>query len=559
MEQQFPFTANEHLFKHLHERREIFRLHPEKIYPWWRWPCRVKTLLLTDGSLDFGPGDFGLSTFVSILKNDGRAYVDFDITIAHRGSFVGDPGVTVSRSIPSFRFDNASHFTTAMYDQVWLFGFNSGSSLSDAELTALSAFMNGGGGVFATGDHGTLGQGLCGAITRVRKMRRWDNASGEVGMTDPRRNDTNRPGHDPGSQFDDQSDDIPQTIQPRLYSSWWGAFWRETYPHPVLCSPLGRITVLPDHPHEGECLQPTNLSDTYLDGSPEFPGGVAPQIIAWSTVLAGSNAGGIKQATQAQRFGAISAYDGHKAKVGRVITDATWHHFVNVNLVGELVDFENNRGTTEDPSKINGFLSSLSGQQHLAQIKHYYINIGVWISRPSNLYCFNSRWIWELVFNHRILEATTDNPNIPLAKISPALLYTIGSHATDVLGKRASQCRRLRLVIDLFEVLHPDIARLIDPWEPEREIEPNPPIPWFDYNPLMAMSVGAGLVAVREQYITEKRKDANKIDAEEIFDVFTKGASWGLELGLKELDNDLKKLNDLRQGFKLQDNKSKKK
>ena len=59
--------------------KEIFRINPEKIYPWWRFPCRVKTLLLTDGSLDFGPGDFGLSTFVSILKNDGRAYVDFDI------------------------------------------------------------------------------------------------------------------------------------------------------------------------------------------------------------------------------------------------------------------------------------------------------------------------------------------------------------------------------------------------------------------------------------------------------------------------------------------------
>ena len=190
----FVFPGNEHLFNQLKERSELFKLAPEKIYHWWRRPCKVKLLLLTDG-LDFGPGDFGLSTFVSILANDGRAYVDFDITIAHRGPIVGNPGVTVTRSIPNFRFNNASHFTDAMYDQVWLFG-SSGVGLVTAELTILSAFMNNGGGVFATGDHGSLGESLCGSITRVRSMRRWNNASGEVGMGDARRNDTNRPGHD---------------------------------------------------------------------------------------------------------------------------------------------------------------------------------------------------------------------------------------------------------------------------------------------------------------------------------------------------------------------------
>ena len=164
--------------------------------------------------------------------------------------------------------------------------------------------MNKGGGVFATGDHGTLGNSLCGAITRVRSMRRWDNASGEVGMNDPRRNDTNRPGHDAGTQFDDQSDDIPQSIQPKLYSGWLSGFWRETYPHPILCSPLGRITVLPDHPHEGECIEPSDLTQIYLDGSQEYPAGAAPEIIAKSSVLSGST-GGTKQATQFQIFGAI--------------------------------------------------------------------------------------------------------------------------------------------------------------------------------------------------------------------------------------------------------------
>ena len=548
--------ANAHLIDQLRYRDELFKINPEKIYPWWRIPCKVKVLLLTDGALDFGTGDFGLSTFVSILKNDGRFYVDFDITIAHRGSFVGDPGIPVTRSIPSFRFTNASHFTSTMYDQVWLFGIRTadlvGDRLSDAELTALSAFMNAGGGVFATGDHGQLGQGLCGSITRVRKMRRWDNGSNEVGMSDPRRNDTNRPGHDAGSQFDDQSDDIPQTIQPKLYSSRWGGFWRETYPHPLLCSPLGRISVLPDHPHEGECVEPANLTGNYIDGTPEFPGGIAPEVIAWSTVLAGNTAGGSKQATQAQTFGAICAYDGHKANVGRVVTDATWHHFVNVNLIGEQFDFEGNRGSGEHSSKVNGFLSSTSGQQHLAQIKHYFINIGVWIARKDNHSCFNSRFIWQLIFQHRIIEAATDNPGIRFDKISPALLYSIGTHATDVLGRKASQCRRLRLIIDIFEVVHPPLAELIDPWRPKRDFEPNPPIPWFDYNPVIAMAIAGGLIAVRDNFVNDKIKNANKISSKDILSVFTEGAGRGTELAMNTLTDDLRKMESLTASFKKQ-------
>ncbi|MGB3798175.1 MAG: hypothetical protein WA952_00090, partial [Lewinella sp.] len=220
----------------------------------------MRVLLLANGFLDFGTGDFGLSTFVGALKHDGRSYVRFDITLAHRGGFVGDPGVAVARSIANFRFEDSDHFGDNTYDQVWLFGADrgeNGQQLGNDELLILTDFMNAGGGVFATGDHGNLGKSLCGSVPRVREMRLWDNASGKVGMVDPQRNDTNQSGRDTGSQFDDQSDDIPQNIAPKIYSSWIGGFWRETYPHPLLCSPIGRITVLPDHAHEGECIAPT--------------------------------------------------------------------------------------------------------------------------------------------------------------------------------------------------------------------------------------------------------------------------------------------------------------
>jgi hypothetical protein len=43
--------------------------------------------------------------------------------------------------------------------------------LGDAELQALSDFMNGGGGPFATGDHGYLRMYLSGSALRARSMR----------------------------------------------------------------------------------------------------------------------------------------------------------------------------------------------------------------------------------------------------------------------------------------------------------------------------------------------------------------------------------------------------
>ena len=69
------------------------------------------------------------------------------------------------------------------------------------------------------------------------------DATSEVSMTGPRRNDTNELGHDPGSQFSDQSDDVPQSLDVVLYSTFIGALRAARYPHPLLCGRTGRIDV----------------------------------------------------------------------------------------------------------------------------------------------------------------------------------------------------------------------------------------------------------------------------------------------------------------------------
>lgn len=167
----------------LKRRLDLFRT-PELFFPWWR-RCTVKVLIVTDGDLNFGEGDFGLSTFVRVLKNEAPSRISFELTLAHIRNrsdaemLASEPGI--ANRIKPFRFDNNAHFTAEMYDQIWLFGIETsysgmpgrGPFLSPGEVNAIHSHMQRGGGVFATGDHGYLGQALCGALPRVRGMRYW--------------------------------------------------------------------------------------------------------------------------------------------------------------------------------------------------------------------------------------------------------------------------------------------------------------------------------------------------------------------------------------------------
>jgi hypothetical protein len=539
----------------------------------------VRVLVVTDGGLDFSQQDFGLSTFVSILQSGNRHYVKYVLTLAHLAEVVTDGQVMqgapgIARSIKGFRFDEPDHFTPDMYDQVWLFGIETNfhnpsrayahridhpdsypaDRLADAELSNLSAFMNAGGGLFATGDHGQLGKCLCGSVTRARSMRLWDSTSGdpmvdEVSMGGRRRNDTNRVGGDAGTQFDDQSDDVPQVIQPTLYRSLVSPVFEAEYPHPLLCGPRGVITVLPDHPHEGECLVPTDLSAVYpFDGTPEYPpatagAAIAPEVIATSTVPAGNTAtgqfGGSKQATMSHPFGAICAYDGHRADVGRVVTDATWHHFVNVNLVGEVAE-------PETSVKGRGFLASPAGEAHFEEIKAYYRNIAVWISPVAAHRCFRSRLFWGLLYHHRVMEAVLTTPNITLERTNVRLLWEIGTHARDALGKAASQCQSLRFMLDLLWPEIPELIPEIDPWAPiPPEPIPPPPPPWVDPTPLLSIALGGALVALREAFPFPDVTIGEEVDAR-ADEVIERGAAIAVREGLQSLEETLGRFSGLR-------------
>lgn len=571
-------VENLQLLELVRERDRLQIVEPAKLFPLIFRPCVVRVLVVADSTIDFSLANFGLRTFVETLLTMPGYHVRFAVTLAHidnrSGASMMDPDPTpgpggvdrIARRIPQFKFDDAGHFRPDMYDQVWLFGFATSYArgagypadrLSDAELGALTEFMNAGGGLFATGDHGSLGAALSGAVPRARSMRLWgppgDPAASEVSMTRARRNDTNRQGPSAGSQFDDESDDVPQPITPKMYHRRFGP-WRFSYPHPLLCSPSGVIRVMPDHPHEGQCIEPANADQDVTWVAPpvkEYPPGAGggprplPEVISTNSVLAG-NVSGFKEPVNAQTFGGISAYDGHRAGVGRVVTDSTWHHFLNINLVGTL------NVPAGNPKRL-GFLFSAAGLAHLEQIKTYFRNIAVWIARPTNIACMRKRLLWGLIWNERVMEAVMTSADVPLARIDARLYWDIGRHARDVLANYVGACQARKLVVYELEPLFPKPwLELIDPWRPVPPRGPVPlpdPVPWIDPEILLDMALGGALAAIREEYPDPDPKKLDRIE-KGLDKAVAKGVRAAVAAGLESFEASAKRSSELFAGLR---------
>lgn len=405
----------------------------------------VNILLVTDGSgshvASFGPSDpsasdaskgkdyFGLSELIRTL-NAGTSLFNFQVVKAHRNM---DPGFASSffttLSVPDqilFKpdYQNFSFMDIdlAQFDEIWLFavgGPGEADWLSEPELAVLSNFMEGGGGIFATGDHANLGLPLCGHIPRVRSMRKWwtqSDLNPSQGLPQsaqplpgaplapsglgPDRIDTTRAGHDdpqsatnvPVYWFDNQSDDIPQTTTLKMYQTYnpitntWSS-----QPHPILFSANGPIDVLPDHMHEGEVILPwdstlTAANDPNLASAGqafvEYPAPYLPEIIATGKVFEHSTVQSeyhtvnqpVDYVTAKESVALIGAYDGRQTpkRVGRIVVDSTWHHFFDINLIGDPL--------AAAPKNL-GFEASDAGKAILAKVQSYYTNIAIWLAR----------------------------------------------------------------------------------------------------------------------------------------------------------------------------------
>lgn len=383
----------------------------------------TRVLIVCDGFYRFGEPalvpDFTFIRLVEILTDAGM-----EVTKAHRES---DP----SADIEGFRFDSTdSAERIDQFDEIWMFGArgrpvappgNSGTHNLDAtEIAALEDYMNAGGGVFATGDHESIGADMCGRVPRVRLMRGWygdeDNAS-PMPASFPRnfrqvgfgRADTlrrNPAGSYPDGisvWFENQSDSVPQPISPTTFPA-----------HPILRSGDRELVVYADHMHEGKPLGPDELAGIfdYADAYPlndgsgrsvvDFPAvdgdRKLPQVIATGQVvepplnLGSAISGSVSSGSAAlpKTINTLCVYDGLGAGVGRIVTASTFHHYIDINLDGDSglsadgLSADGLMRTGPDAEKGKGFYGTGSAEAaaRYADIKQVFVNIANWLARP---------------------------------------------------------------------------------------------------------------------------------------------------------------------------------
>ena len=360
----------------------------------------AKILMVLDKDFKFqtSPTKFSYNVLVDTLVSAGM-----QLTKAHRQT---DPDA----DIENFRFDGAEDLSS--YDVLWLIGDagrNTGEpdtipKLDDTEILAVSQFMNAGGGVFATGDHDSIGAHMCGWLPRVRVMRKWfaaddnhldippDFTVRNWPPLGPGRADTIQPGAFGvnGTFFENQSDSTPQEITPSTSPA-----------HPILRRGDTDITVYPDHMHEGDAIsawpgfdwnQTLTFSGTSVVEFPTEDGHQErPEVIATGEGLSHATpggAGGFTETTpsEAKTIGILSAYNGFNVGVGRVVTGSTFHHYVDLNLTGDPrvntpAEIAN---VGEDAQEGQGFAAP-GAEQTFNDIKTVFINIANWLARPQRM------------------------------------------------------------------------------------------------------------------------------------------------------------------------------
>src|SRR5690349_16064670 len=135
----------------------------------------LKVLVVIDNDFRFaepsapGSHDFTFTTLVSALTSAGML-----VTKAHLGT-------DGTADIQNFKFKTSVNLLD--FDVIWMIGHDGRNDLNSMgtspdflipeERQAIARYMAAGGGVFATGDHDSIGSVMCGNLPRVRAMRSW--------------------------------------------------------------------------------------------------------------------------------------------------------------------------------------------------------------------------------------------------------------------------------------------------------------------------------------------------------------------------------------------------
>jgi hypothetical protein len=492
----------------------------------WLWATRLRILFVIDGRIDLSSGasSFGLGPVLQTLRDPTFAWwVRFEVDVARRAP--GDPTENPSPAEDeerylNFRFTQPG-FSLDAYDQVWLFGDFPGPSgpspddsdieeddstpLHDAELRLLAEWMDRGGGVFATGDHEYLGASMCYRVPRVRRMRKWTFEQGVPLQYGGSRHDTmqGRQGQDQVA-MNNEMDSIPQPIEPVYRATATSATVRTLIPHPLLCGPEGVIELFPDHMHEGEVIDDdqVELNDP-LDipgyAGVEFPGvpkvRPRPEVVAYGRT---TDQAPHPEPVDAKRYGLVSAYEGSRVGIGRVVVDSTWHHWFSLNLDGFAV---NNRPVYDG-------------------MQAYYRNVALWLATPDQRASMLAAATWGVI--------VADPMDFPVELRTR--LWEVGEKALDAIGRTASQCT----IFGLAESEWPPVVleRAFVPPETPASAPCTSCLPIDLLLRAVVGGIGVGLLELAHDYNAQLiRGRRPRLDPEAI----AAGAAEGIERGNREL------------------------
>lgn len=267
---------------------------------------------------------------------------------------------------------------------------------------------------------------MCHKVPRVALMRRWTVAEGVPTRLSATRHETTRPRtiqqHTGQAtiSYPNEEDLLPQSIEWVPFQ--WSSMLPIARPHPLLCHPeLGPIDILPDHMHEGHCYNfddPSWIGDKrdrsfnfagYANDHFPAAGGVRPlpQVVAWGTTLAAPPLSFEAGDQPQRRFAQIAAYDGQAIGIGRAVTDATWHHWFDMNVKG-IVDYA----------------GQSANRTAMDKIFRYWINVGIYLASPDWRSGMLLGWLKAEQFNYFGRQAiSTADPTPELGRAALAFLH----------------------------------------------------------------------------------------------------------------------------------------
>ena len=221
-------------------------------------------------------------------------------------------------------------------------------------------------------------------------------------------------------------------------------------------------------------------------------------------------------------FGLLGAYNGHHsaANVGRVLVDATWHHWFNVNL--------NAFATSANPTV----------QTHWYDIQAFFRNCAIWLAPKGKQAAM--RRAGQLISIH--IYPVVEFIESAIRRFRFEDLYHLGIYATDALGRLASRCQTTTWI---FEPLRPIFPRFFEEFHfEERMMEMSMMEAAMSRQAYDAMSMaayGGAICALYKEVKKIKKADACEIE-KDMDEIMQKGAKEGMKIAQKALGDACKQM-----------------